>query len=101
MGDPASPTPTRGAGGNSLVETTGIDLTGPVEYRLTGYSQLTKTATASGSSARIYVPVAWAGKRVAVILLDPPDDPLLRNYRTACHYGLMEYGDIEYNNFIL
>ncbi|WP_343241544.1 DUF2080 family transposase-associated protein [Methanoculleus sp. UBA312] len=37
---------------------------------------MTKTATATGTTARIYVPKSWAGKRVAVILLAPPDDPI-------------------------
>lgn len=78
MGDPASPTTTRGAGGYSLEEITNNDLTAPIEYRVAGYSQMTKTARASGTTARIYVPKLWAGCRVAVILLDPPDDPILR-----------------------
>jgi hypothetical protein len=34
-----------------------------------------KTASATGTTARIYVPKLWTGKRVAMILLDPPDDP--------------------------
>ena len=57
-----------------LVETTGNDLTAPIEYRVAGYSQVTKTARATGTTARIYVPPSWAGKRVALVLLDPPDD---------------------------
>lgn len=72
-----SPTTTRGAGGYSLEEITNNDLTAPIEYRVAGYSQMTKTARASGTTARIYVPKSWAGCRVAVILLDPPDDPIL------------------------
>jgi len=59
----------------SLPEHTDSNPTVPVEYRLTGYSQMIKTATATGTTARIYVPVSWTGKRVAVILLDPPGDP--------------------------
>ena len=78
MGDLAPPTTNCGAEeAHLLADHTESDHTGPVEYRLTGHSQLTKTAAASGSSARIYVPAAWAGKRVTVILLDPPGDPLL------------------------
>ncbi len=80
MGGP--PPPTTNCGAEEVYpladeQHTSNDLTAPVEYRLTGYSQMIKTATASGSSARIYVPAAWAGKRVTVILLDPPGDPLL------------------------
>ena len=82
MGDPASPTTNRGAGGYSLVEITSTDLTAPIEYRVAGDSQATKTATATGTTARIYVPKSWAGKRVAVILLDPPDDPYFEKLRS-------------------
>lgn len=59
-----------------------------------------KTATATGTTARIYVPASWTGKRVAMILLDPPDDPILRERCTNCLHALMECGDTKYNNFI-
>jgi putative transposon-encoded protein len=38
-----------------------------------GYAVLDKTVTREGSSGRVYVPRTWAGKRVSVVLLDPPD----------------------------
>jgi len=33
-----------------------ISIHAPEEYRLTGYIQMIKTATATGTTARIYVP---------------------------------------------
>ena len=93
MGDPASPTTNRGAGGYSLVEITSTDLTAPIEYRVAGYSQVSKTATATGTTARIYVPKSWAGKRVAVILLAPPDDPILHG-KNLTHYILRFPGNL-------
>jgi hypothetical protein len=95
MGGPASPTTNlRRRRRISLPEQhPENELTAPVEYRVAGYSQMIKTATATGTTARIYVPASWTGKRVALVLLDPPD-PLLRDYSTNCLYGLMECGDI-------
>jgi len=34
---------------------------------------------ASGDTGRVLAPVSWVGRRVAVILLDPPDDPSFEN----------------------
>jgi len=45
----------------------------PDTYRIQGYEILTKTVTASGTSARIWLPPRWVGKRVKVILIDPID----------------------------
>lgn len=39
-----------------------------VEFRLKGKEMLMKTPTLVGTGAVIYVPKAWAGKKVAVIL---------------------------------
>lgn len=36
-----------------------------------GYAFFEKTVTSSGDSGRVFVPKAWIGKKVAVVLLDP------------------------------
>ena len=38
--------------------------------KLKGYEAVEKVAQAGGNSARVYVPKAWQGKKVKVILLD-------------------------------
>jgi len=39
-------------------------------FTISGYSILEKEATNSGTSARIFVPKIWAGKKVVVILTE-------------------------------
>jgi hypothetical protein len=48
------------------------------EFRVKGYETLTKTASGgkNRTSATVFVPKPWAGRRVAVILLDDPDAPV-------------------------
>ena len=46
----------------------------PMEIRLNGYVVVEKRATKQGNTAHVTVPVAWLGKRVKAILLDPIDD---------------------------
>ena len=38
-----------------------------------GYEVLEKVVASSGNSGRVYVPPAWIGMRVKVVLLDPLD----------------------------
>jgi len=47
------------------------------EYRIKGFDTLSKVArgTKKRSSAIVYVPIGWSGRRVQVILLDDPDEP--------------------------
>jgi len=46
-------------------------LRGPDLYEIEGYEVVEKTARATGTSARVWVPRAWAGKRVKIVRLDP------------------------------
>lgn len=43
----------------------------PITLTLRGYAVVDKVARRSGSSARVYVPPDWNGKRVRVVCLDP------------------------------
>lgn len=45
-----------------------------MKIELTGYSVVEKTATKTGCTAHVTVPIGWLGKRVKAILLDPIDD---------------------------
>lgn len=45
-----------------------------MRIELTGYSVVEKTATKTGCTAHVTVPIGWLGKRVKAILLDPIDD---------------------------
>ncbi len=42
-----------------------------MEVTLKAYQVIEKTATATGSSAHVFVPKEWAGKKVKVFLLEP------------------------------
>lgn len=44
-----------------------------IEMSFRGYEVLEKEVSKSGHSGRVYVPYAWIGKRVKVVLLDPLD----------------------------
>ena len=44
------------------------------QFKFTGYVYIEKPAKNGGNSARVFVPKAWAGKRVAVVLLEPIDE---------------------------
>ena len=39
----------------------------PDTYQIDGYEVIIKTVTDAGSSGKLYVPVAWIGKKVKVI----------------------------------
>jgi len=41
-----------------------------IDMKLKGYEAVEKVAQAGGNSARVYVPKAWQGKKVKVILLE-------------------------------
>lgn len=43
----------------------------PDIYQIQGYEIMTKTVTASGTSARIWLPPRWIGTRVKVVRIDP------------------------------
>ena len=47
----------------------------PMRIELSGYAVLEKIATKQGNSAHVTVPLAWLGKRVRVVLVDPLDRP--------------------------
>ena len=47
----------------------------PMKIELSGYAVLEKIATRQGNSAHVTVPLAWLGKRVRVVLVDPFDQP--------------------------
>jgi hypothetical protein len=47
-----------------------------VEFRVKGYDSLSREVRGGGRpSAVIHVPKSWAGKKVLVILLEPPTSP--------------------------
>lgn len=47
----------------------------PHSFCISGYQAIEKTATpGSKTSSRVYVPRAWEGRRVMVVLLDPLDE---------------------------
>jgi putative transposon-encoded protein len=41
------------------------------DFKFKGYHYVEKTAKNSGDSARVFVPITWAGKKVVVVLLEP------------------------------
>ena len=42
-----------------------------MEIKLIGYAAVEKVATRQGGTAHVTVPVAWLGKRVKAILVEP------------------------------
>jgi len=46
----------------------------PIECPLKCYDYLVKRARDGGNSARVFVPKAWTGKRIAVLLLEKIDE---------------------------
>ncbi len=46
----------------------------PIECPLKCYDYIVKKAMNGGTSARVFVPIAWKDKRIAVLLLEPLDD---------------------------
>jgi putative transposon-encoded protein len=45
-----------------------------MRIEMIGYQVLEKTATKTGCTAHVTVPIGWLGKKVKVILLEPIDD---------------------------
>jgi putative transposon-encoded protein len=43
-------------------------------FEISGYEMLRKVPTNSGTSARIFVPKSWAGKRCVVILQEKAEE---------------------------
>jgi hypothetical protein len=41
------------------------------EFKFSGYGVVEKVAANGGNSARVFVPKAWAGKKVVAVLLEP------------------------------
>ncbi|MDD2329037.1 MAG: DUF2080 family transposase-associated protein [bacterium] len=46
----------------------------PFNIALMGYGIEEKIPVKSGNSSRIYLPAAWAGKKVRVVLVEPLED---------------------------
>lgn len=44
-----------------------------MKIELEGYGVTEKIVKTSGNSGRVYLPGEWVGKRVQIILLDPPE----------------------------
>lgn len=44
------------------------------ELKFKGYAFIEKVVKNGGDSARVFVPKTWAGKRVAVVLLEPLEE---------------------------
>jgi putative transposon-encoded protein len=45
-----------------------------IEIKVTGYQIIEKTVKASGNSGRVYVPIEWVGRKVKVVLIEPPTE---------------------------
>lgn len=45
-----------------------------MRIEITGYEVLEKTATKTGCTAHVTVPIGWLGKKVKVVLLEPIDN---------------------------
>ena len=43
----------------------------PDRYEIEGYEVVEKVAKPSGTTARVWVPKSWEGKRVKIVRLDP------------------------------
>ncbi len=50
------------------------DTTTLMSIHLDGYEVLEKIVRTSGNSGRVYLPLAWVGKRIKIIRIDPLDD---------------------------
>jgi len=46
-------------------------MTEPIEIKVRGYEVIEKVVKPSGDSGRVYVPKAWVGRKVKIILLEP------------------------------
>ncbi|WP_080938525.1 DUF2080 family transposase-associated protein [Methanosarcina mazei] len=44
-----------------------------MEIKLEAYDTREKVVKKSGSSAHVYLPIEWVGKRVKILLIDPLD----------------------------
>jgi putative transposon-encoded protein len=44
------------------------------EVNFSGYAIIEKRAVNGGDSARVFVPKKWAGKKIAVVLLEDVDE---------------------------
>lgn len=42
----------------------------PDTYQIEGFEVIIKTVTDAGSSGKLYVPVAWIGKKVKVVRIE-------------------------------
>ncbi|MBU0471114.1 MAG: DUF2080 family transposase-associated protein [Nanoarchaeota archaeon] len=42
----------------------------PIKMQMEGYEVVEKKAERGGNSARVYVPKAWIGKKVRVVLIE-------------------------------
>lgn len=49
-------------------------MTGKQQLKFDGYAFIEKTVKNSGDSGRIFVPISWVGKKVAVVLLEPVEE---------------------------
>jgi len=43
----------------------------PIKITVEGYEVIEKVVKDAGNSGRVYVPKAWVGKKVKIILLEP------------------------------
>jgi len=43
-------------------------------FTISGYSILEKEVANAGTSARVFVPKSWAGKKVIIILAEPVEE---------------------------
>ena len=55
----------------------------PFEITIKGYGIEEKVPVKSGNSSRIYLPAAWAGKRVRVVLVEPLEPDVVEDPRGA------------------
>ena len=43
----------------------------PDTFEITGYEVIEKIARATGTTAHVFVPVSWVGKRVKIVRIEP------------------------------
>ena len=43
---------------------------GLIKVEIYGYEAIEKTATKAGTTARVYLPIGWAGKKIKVVRLE-------------------------------
>ena len=54
----------------SLNKETEMQKKGLMKVEIYGYEAIEKTAVKAGTTARVYLPVGWAGKKIKIVRLE-------------------------------